>query len=131
MTGQDPNSNSMISHQYQQQKPVMQIWNFFKRQFSLRPGLPSRMSLCNLISKSACIKDNDNNNSLQRRIAKTIKHFLQSVNVTQDASLRLNQCREVLSLISTLITWTEYLTHGVDMERLKTYFNMVNHNLFG
>ena len=88
------------------------------------------MSLCNLISNSAIVKEKVINDSLQRRIAKTIKLFFLNNNFTQDASLRLNQCREVLSLITTLITWTYHLNSCVDMEQLKMYFTMVTHNLF-
>ena len=113
---QDFHVNHMIQ-QVQQMIPSkneIDIWQFFKRQFSLRPDLPSRMSLCNLISNSAIVKDAKSNDSLQRRIAKTIKRFFLDTNFTQDASVRLSQCREVLSLITTLITWTNHLKNGVD-----------------
>ena len=83
------------------------------------------MSLCNLISNNQIVKDVHSNDSLQRRIGKTIKHFFSDTDWSQNESVRLAQCREILVLTETLINWTQHLKSNLDIEQLKIYFKMI------
>jgi hypothetical protein len=50
------------------------FWEFFKRRYSLKPALSSRLKLCNLVCKKEAIC-NTGEEVLDRRLIKTIKLF--------------------------------------------------------
>jgi len=75
------------------------VWQYFKRRFSLKPQQHTRMALCTLVTKQYQLLEIEDR-GVFRRLYKTVDQFVKFGSLSQDT---LAECKDPMMIIETLL----------------------------